>query len=689
MKSKILPQLPTWTPSPQSIAKSNMTLFTQWLEEKNKKKFHSYDELYQFTIQHPEIFWQHFSEWMGIKWHSPYEQVLIRDHQNFKNSKWFTGGKINFAEHLIPPPSQEIIILSYAEGRPVKKITAEDFVKGINAYQKILKSSHVKINDRVAGVLPNIPEAIMAMLATTSLGAIWSSCSPDFGTQGIIDRFSQIEPTVIFYVKRYFYHQKECNIEQTISECKKLLPSVKEWIDIDELSPSENPEASLEFTPTPFDHPVYILYSSGTTGKPKCIIHGAGGTLLQHFKELSLHSNLQKNDQLCFYTTCGWMMWNWMVSALGIGGKLFLFDGSPAQKDDPLFFWKMMDEYHVEKVGTSPKYISSCMKSGLQPNEKYHFNSLQTILSTGSPLLPEHYDWVYNFIKKDVHLASISGGTDIVSCFMLGQPNAPVYSGEIQCLGLGMPVEAWDENETPVKNQKGELVATGPFPSMPIYFWNDPDGKKYDDAYFNFYAPRKNVWRHGDFIEITDRGGIIVYGRSDATLNPGGIRIGTSEIYRALELIPGIEDTIAVSMHEHDDDVILLFIKVKQVLTSVIPNEHKGMITTPVIPNEHKGMITTPVIPNDSRSEECLGIFSNLIQMIKQTIRQKLSPRHVPKYIFKVDDIPYTRSGKKVESTLQKIFANEKINNVEAIANPQCLEEYQKIYQENFLCQKS
>lgn len=645
---------PLWNPSAERISDSNMTSFMRYAELIAGKPFHTYYELYEWSITDLEEFWKSIWILSGIIHSKKYDEILTNP--VMPGAKWFRGAELNFAENLLKYRDNRTALISAREDKPVVRLTYSDLYGRTASLAHSLKQMGLKEGDRAAGFITNIPEAVIAMLAVTSIGAVWSSASPDFGFNGILDRFGQIQPKVLFAVEEYQYNgnlisctEKIERLAENIPEIEKiiLIPNyydlqgpikkksnkIKNSVYIDEIL--FNQINGIEFRQLPFDHPVYIMYSSGTTGKPKCIVHGAGGTLLQHFKELSLHTNLTRNDTITYYTTCGWMMWNWLVSSLNIGAAVFLYDGSPVYPSTTAL-WEKIDEEKISIFGTSPKYLNLFSQNNIQIKKEFDLSSLKTVLSTGAPLPENIFKWIYSSVKNELQLSSISGGTDIISCFMLGNPNLPVYAGELQCRGLGMKVESFDENGKPVINKKGELVCTKPFPSMPVFFWNDPQGEKYRSAYFDYYP---GIWRHGDFIQITERGTIIIYGRSDATLNPGGVRIGTAEIYNVIETMEEISDSLVVGQKWKDDVRVILFVVLKE---RIILNEE-------------------------------------LIIKIKNTIRTNSSPRHVPAKIIQVNDIPRTINFKKVELAVKKIIEGDEADNKEALANPESLEQFKSI----------
>jgi acetoacetyl-CoA synthetase len=645
---------PLWIPSEERVIHSNMYAFMKHAEQVAGKTFKEYKDLYNWSVSEIEEFWKLIWEISGIIHSYQYSSVL--KNKSMPGAIWFVGAKLNFAENLLKYRDSHIAIISSRENFPDIKITYKELYELTASVAYNLRKMGITKGDRIAGFITNIPEAIIAMLAATSIGAIWSSCSPDFGYQGVLDRFGQIKPKVLFAIESYYYNGKkiDCSekiklITDNIPELEKII-LVKDFSDLKTDSDSDfnlgkkviyfdsllnNRSESLKFEQVSFNHPIYIMYSSGTTGIPKCIVHGAGGTLLQHFKEHSLHTNLLREDTITYFTTCGWMMWNWLISSLQIGATVFLYDGSPSHPNIKIL-WQKIEENNISIFGTSPRFISICEKAGLIPQNEFNLSSLKTLLSTGSPLPEESYHWVYKNVKQDLQLSSISGGTDIISCFMLGCPILPVYKSEIQGRGLGMKVEAFDDTGKPILNEKGELVCTEPFPSMPVSFWNDLDGSKYMIAYFNYYP---GIWRHGDYIEITETGGVIVYGRSDATLKPGGIRIGTSEIYRVVEQMDEVADSLVIGQKWENDIRIIMFVVLRgnRLLTK------------------------------------------ELTEKIKQQIRNETTPRHIPAKIIQITDIPRTISGKKVEIAVTKIIHGEPVENKDALANPESLSQFYNI----------
>ena len=640
-----------WKPSVEQIERSQMFEFKEFINTRHGLNLDSYTDLHDWSVDNIHEFWAFAWEFFDIIHTQPYTQV-VDDVSKMPGAKWFTGARLNFAENLLRRRDDKTALIFKGESQPVRKLTYAELYSEVAKTAAALRTAGVEKGDRVAGFVPNMPESIIAMLATTSIGAIWSSSSPDFGIKGVLDRFSQIEPKVLFAANGYFYNGKFHDSLEKLKGILHDLPSVEKVVvipysdedpDICIISNSilfsdfiDNDDEEIEFEQLPFDHPLYIMYSSGTTGLPKSIVHGAGGTLLQHLKELQLHCDLCEQDTIFYFTTCGWMMWNWLVSSLVTGASLVLYDGAPFFPDANAM-WKMAEELGITVFGTSAKFIAGSEAAGNKPISTNDLSNVRLILSTGSPLMEENFDYIYRDVKKDVQLASISGGTDIVSCFAGGSPMLPVYRGELQCSGLAMDVDAFDHKGKSSRNAKGELVCKKAFPSMPIYFWNDPDGQKYHNAYFDKF---ENIWYHGDYIEINDHGGVTIFGRSDATLNPGGVRIGTAEIYRVVEQMREIIDSLVVGVQSNGDEQVALFLKMDE-----------------------------GAILND-----------NLINQIKSSIRANCSPRHVPSIIKSVEDIPYTISGKKVELAVKKIIHGEEVTNKDALANPEALDCFKGIF---------
>ena len=632
-----------WQPSAEQIDNSHMRRFQQQLESNLNLSFGDYEQLHRWSIDSQEQFWEQLWHYTDIRSSQPYTSVL-KHGDRFPGAQWFEGAKLNFAENLLRNRSDKTAIVARLENGARRTLSYRELYTQVAQLAAALRSAGVAAGDRVAGFMPNVPETIVAMLATSSIGAIWSSCSPDFGINGVMDRFGQIEPKVLFACDGYYYNGKTIDSTQRIGQiCAKIdsieqlvlvkvteaVTDIPQAMDYGDFLVKEN-TPKLQFEQLPFDHPLYIMYSSGTTGAPKCIVHGAGGTLLQQLKEQQLHSNLQPDDVLFYFTTCGWMMWNWLVAGLATEASIVLFDGSPFYPE-PRSLIDMAEQEKINIFGTSAKYIAALEKAHVVPRESHQLASLKAILSTGSPLSHESFQYVYRDIKADLCLSSISGGTDILSCFVLGNPTLPVWEGQIQCRGLGMAVEIWDEQGRSVTEQKGELVCVKPFPSAPIYFWNDPENKKYLSAYFQTYA---NIWAHGDYGEITAQNGVIIHGRSDAVLNPGGVRIGTAEIYRQVEKLDEVVDSICIGQDWDDDVRVVLFVVLRQ----------------------------------------GLSLDDKLIGKIRSNIRSETTPRHVPAKVIAVTDIPRTISGKIVELAVRKVVHGQAVNNTDALANPEALE---------------
>jgi len=646
-----------WEPSEQRIKQTNMYRFMNAINEKHQKEFSTYSELHKWSIDHIPEFWEAMWDFADIIASQKADRV-VDDLEKMPGARWFPGARLNFAENLLRYRDERTALIFNGESQVSKKMTYAQLYDEVARIADSLRNAGIKPGDRIVGFMPNMPETIVAMLAATSLGATWSSCSPDFGIKGVLDRFGQIKPKVLFTADGYFFKGKRIDCLERIANILKDLPSIEKIVVVPytENEPDVHvvPNAviysdfrshvsglTVVFEQLPFDHPLYIMYSSGTTGLPKCMVQSSGGILIHHIKELMLHTDLKREDTIFYFTTCGWMMWNWLVSSLAIGATLVLYDGNPFHPS-PDVLWQMAQDEKVTVFGTSAGYIAALQNSGLKPGNVYDLSPLRAVLSTGSPLSDEGFEFIYDAVKSDLQLASIAGGTDINGCFALGNPMGPVYAGELQCRGLAMNVKAFDENGQSAVKQQAELVCTAPFPSMPIYFWEDPDGKKYHSAYFDVYP---NVWRHGDYIVITKRGGVIMFGRSDATLNPGGVRIGTAEIYRQIDQIDDVADSVVVGQNWNNDVRVILFVKMA----------------------------------------EGVDLTEDLMQKIRTTIRTNASPRHVPAKIIPVADIPYTLNMKKVEIAVKKVIQGQPVTNKDALINPEALDCYAdiKALQEN------
>lgn len=632
-----------WQPSVERIAATRLTAWQRWLARERNLAFDHYAELHDWSITERAAFWESLWDYFDITSHTPHATVLSND--QMPGAHWFEGATLNFAEHLLRYRDEHLALISYLENGERRTLTYAELFTQVSHVAAYFRAQGIEAGDRVAGFMPNVLETVIAMLAATSLGATWSSCSPDFGLQGVLDRFGQITPKLLVVADGYYYNSKRVDCLEKVAAIVSHLPTLKKTLVVpltqkspdlsvipDAVSWNEalaTPADNLAFIPVPFSHPLYIMYSSGTTGVPKCIVHGTGGTLLQHLKELALHTDIHRDDVVFYYTTCGWMMWNWLISTLALGATVVLYDGSPfAPKPDILF--DIAEREKISIFGTSAKYIAALEKAGCKPGETHQLDSLKTILSTGSPLLHESFDYVYRDIKTDLCLSSISGGTDIVSCFALGNPTLPVYRGELQCKGLGMAVDIFNEDGQSVMNEKGELVCTRAFPCMPTGFWNDPDGEKYRKAYFDRFP---GLWAHGDYGEQNAHGGLIIHGRSDAVLNPGGVRIGTAEIYRQVEKVPEVLESIAIGQDWESDVRVVLFVKLR----------------------------------------EGLALTEPLQKQIRDVIRANTTPRHVPARIVQVTDIPRTISGKIVELAVRNAVHGQPVKNTDALANPEAL----------------
>jgi acetoacetyl-CoA synthetase len=639
---------PLWTPSKKRREESNIAAFIAQVNDRHKLQLSDSTELYEWSIRDPQTFWKEMWKFGGVISSTQGRTTLV-DGDRMPGAQWFPEARLNFAENLLRRRDDADALVFWGEDKVRWRLTHAQLHEAVSRTAQALHAAGIRKDDRIAAFMPNLPDTIIFMLAAASIGAIWSSCSPDFGAQGVLDRFGQIEPRVLFAVDGYYYNGKTVDTLSRVAEIAAGLPTLERVVvtsytrarpDISGIAKAVHLEEfvapyaprEIEFEQLPFAHPLYILYSSGTTGVPKCIVHGAGGTLLQHLKEHLLHTDVKPGDRLFYFTTCGWMMWNWLVSGLASGATLLLYDGSPFYPGHRILF-DFADAERMSVFGTSAKYIDALNKAKARPAETHRLHDLRTITSTGSPLVAEGFDYVYEHIKKDILLSSISGGTDIVSCFVLGDPALPVYRGEIQRRGFGLKVEVFDESGRSVVGEKGELVCTAPFPSMPVCFWNDADGKKYRAAYFERFP---GVWHHGDYMEITPRGGAVIYGRSDATLNPGGVRIGTAEIYRQVEKLDEVVESLVIGQDWQNDVRVVLFVRLR----------------------------------------DGLDLNEVLVTRIKNQIRANTTARHVPAIIVKVSDIPRTKSGKIVELAVRNVVHGLPVRNVEALANPEALEQF-------------
>jgi acetoacetyl-CoA synthetase len=653
-------EAPLWKPDPERVARANLTAFIDRITKQNRSNSEAITDfaaLYRWSVEHPDQFWPEVWRFCGViaeqqPGRDPWDKVLTGGDRMAPpdpelGPKWFSGARLNFAENLLRYADDHPAIVFWDERGKQCELNYRELNQHVRRVAEALTRHGIVVGDRIAGFLPNIPETVIAMLASASIGAVWSSCSPDFGANGVLDRFGQIRPRVLFSADGYRYAGKNIDLLPRVREIRERIPEIEQVVVVPLLH--ERPDVSTirdaiawpEWTSVPpsirepvrlpFDHPVYIMYSSGTTGLPKCMVHGAGGTLLQHLKELVLHTDLRREDRIFYFTTCGWMMWNWLISSLAAGATVILYDGAPLNPRTIL--WDMAEQERITVFGTSAKFLALAEKDGLEPGRSHDLSSLRTILSTGSPLGGHSYDYVYHGIKSDVHLASISGGTDIISCFALGNPLGPVWRGELQTRGLGMSVDVFDQQGHPIRGEEGELVCTRPFPSMPVAFWDDPDQSKYRGAYFEHYP---GVWRHGDWARITEHDGIVILGRSDATLNPGGVRIGTAEIYRQVERLSEVVESLVVGQEWDGDVRIVLFVRLRE---------------------GHQ-------------------LDQTLVQRIQQRIREYSSPHHVPRKIIQVADIPRTISGKITEMAVRDIIHGRPVLNVDALANPEALQHF-------------
>jgi acetoacetyl-CoA synthetase len=658
---------PLWTPTTEQVARANMTRFIGEARRVAVGRVSDFTSLYRWSIESPEEFWPLVWRFCGVVAGqrpdgSQWDSVLIGRERmappdDVRGPKWFSGATLNFAENLLRFDDDREALVAWTEDGLRRRLTYAELNREVGAFAAALARHGIQPGDRVAGFMPNTAESVIAMLAATSLGAVWSSCSPDFGVDGVLDRFGQIEPRILLTIDGYRYNSKVIDLRGRVAQIVRRLPAIERVVVLPyldrfaDISMIPNATTWADFVATsgdvgkkpyqrfPFDHPLYVMYSSGTTGLPKCMVHGAGGTLVQHLKELVLHSDLERDDRIFYFTTCGWMMWNWLVTSLAVGATVVLYDGAPFIAGRQVI-WDLVQAERLTVFGTSAKWLALAEKAGNRPVRTHDLSALKSILSTGSPLAAPSFDYVYRDVKSDVRLSSISGGTDIISCFALGNPIEPVWRGELQTRGLGMKVEVFDGRGRSVVGETGELVCTMPFPSMPVRFWNDGDGSMYRAAYFDVYP---NVWRHGDWSKITEHDGLIIYGRSDATLNPGGVRIGTAEIYRQVEQLPEVVESIVVGQELKNgtpgDVRIVLFVKLAEGVT----------------------------------------LTKDLIGRIRDQIRENTSPHHLPQKIIAVADIPRTISGKITELAVRDVIHGREVKNVDALANPEALELFRNL----------
>ncbi|MBI4755161.1 MAG: acetoacetate--CoA ligase [Betaproteobacteria bacterium] len=641
---------PLWSPSTERAGATRLAAFVADIQRRYGRELPDYAALHRWSVARPDEFWAAVWDFCQVI-ASERGHAVVEDGERMPGARWFPGARLNYARNLLRRRDDSDALVFWGEDRVRRRIGHGELYRRVACLAAAMRAEGVGPGDRIAAYMPNMPETLIAMLAAASIGAVFTSASPDFGVQGVLDRFGQVEPKLLFVADGYDYSGKTIDSLDRVREIAQRLPSLRAVV-VARYTPREGHDISgipggvmlpsfvdpwrgqteIEFEQLPFDHPLYILYSSGTTGVPKCIVHGAGGVLLQHLKEHQLHADVRPDDRLFYFTTCGWMMWNWLMSGLASGATLLLYDGSPFAGRGRVLF-DFAEAEGMTHFGTSAKYLDAAVKLGLEPARTHDLSALRSVLSTGSPLSPEGFEYVYRSIKADVQLASISGGTDLVSCFVLGNPMLPVWPGEIQCAGLGMAVDVFNETGQAVRGEKGELVCTRPFPVMPLGFWNDAHGSRYRAAYFERFP---GVWCHGDFAERTAHDGFIIYGRSDATLNPGGVRIGTAEIYRQVETLPEVLESLVIGQTWDDDVRVVLFIKLREGLT----------------------------------------LDAGLTERIRRTIRDNASPRHVPAKVIQVTDIPRTRSGKIVELAVRAVIHGEEVKNVEALANPEALEQF-------------